>query len=995
MFTRHRWPAFLTVIATIALLLSVLLPAASPVAATTSIYLQRTLVGSGDNLTVTGYGFTPQDNVLVYADFHLQGATRRVQTVVTSNGAGAFTATITIPAYTTPGVYRLSASDLHRHTAAQSFIVLPVVFVQAGGATSTVTVVAGHRFFLRAGGFKAGETVKLTATFPLYNGNATTVGKNEPADKNGSLWDVLLQVPFDAKQGTVTLTATGQTSSKKANANVDVVYRPVIALSSNVVRPGGSITITGSGFVPGATIKVSITIPRNGSTTESLTTTAHADQYGSFSASIFIPSNARPGTYSVTASGSVAGFRASLPLTVTINPTISLSTGSAFPGQTIVITGGGYSAGVQVTVGATFPLFGGGTRTVSTTAQTNGNGSFSTGLSIPRNAAAGAVTVTARGPNGQASAQLSVKRLFVSISVSPASVIPGGTVTIKGYGYLPNARVDVGVTVTLTNGSKQTLTTPATTNGQGQFTATLHIPGNASGGTFTVTAKSQASGRSATAHLTVARLVPSIVAVPTTAIPGTQVTISGFGFAAGQTITVYLGAQKLGTASTNGNGQFTLKVTIPNEVASGTYRLSAASSGGRTATIDLTVNRRVSTHYYFASFYTGAGYHEYLAFLNPSAIRARVTITYEINNGTTRSKTLNINAHSRFTEDVNADLGFHISAGAVVAADVPIVATRVVYHGTDGAVTPGATSPSTVWYLANGNTGKGYREYLAIANPNTGGVQVVVTFYPAHHRAFTIYRNLAPTSRTTISVNRFVRKDAVGLRLTSNGGVVANRSTFIDHGMTSKIGVTAPQRTWYFAAGPSSGSARNWIGAMNPTNHRAYVTLHAYGPFGLELGTARGWLKPHARVGYLINRLAGQPDAAVVLQASRSIIAEQTTYIGRMHNASTDTFGAPSPARTWVFAFANTGGSQSDVLTLFNPNPVPIPVVVDFMTSSGGTVERTYIVGPLAHRRVYVDSVEPNAQLGLVVASNYPFVALNRASFNHGLGSDTSPGVHL
>jgi hypothetical protein len=65
------------------------------------------------------------------------------------------------------------------------------------------------------------------------------------------------------------------------------------------------------------------------------------------------------------------------------------------------------------------------------------------------------------------------------------------------------------------------------------------------------------------------------------------------------------------------------------------------------------------------------------------------------------------------------------------------------------------------------------------------------------------------------------------------------------------------------------------------------------------------------------------------------------------------------------------------------------------MTTSGSTVQRTYVVAPFAHQRVDVGSVEPNAQLGIAAASNYQFVAMNRAFFAGGLGSMTSSGIHL
>jgi hypothetical protein len=507
-----------------------------------------------------------------------------------------------------------------------------------------------------------------------------------------------------------------------------------------------------------------------------------------------------------------------------------------------------------------------------------------------------------------------------------------------------------------------------------------------------VTGKS-ATGTSASTRLIVGKLAPSVVAVPTTAAPGTPVTVKGFGFAAGEGVTLSFAGQKVGSVSTNGSGQFSATFTVPGGTASGSYPVAASSASGRRAGITLRVTRSISTHYYFASLYTGSGYHEYLAFLNPTETRAQVSIQYQKTTGQTVSKSITINPHTRMTEDVNADVGVHVSAGAAVAADVPIVAERVVYHGSDGSVVPGVSAPSKVWYFANGNTSHHYREYVAVQNPNSQPIQIQVHFLPTHHAQFTITRTMPATSRTTIKVSTYVPKDAVGVIVTSSAPIVANRSIFIRHGMTSKIGVAAPGHHWYFAAGPGNNAARNWIGAINPFNRWSYLTLHAYNGSGQEVGTIKQWLRPFARVGYLMNKQAHAANVAVAISASAGIIAEQTTYAGGMHDASTDTLGIPTPAKSFAFAFANTGGGQGDRLSLFNPNLTSIPVVVQFMTSGGQVSSRTYVVSPLAHLAVDVGSVAPNAQLGLVAASNDPFVALNRAWYGNGSGAMTSTGI--
>lgn len=156
------------------------------------------------------------------------------------------------------------------------------------------------------------------------------------------------------------------------------------------------------------------------------------------------------------------------PLKVSIHPALSLTPGVASPGQDVLVSGGGFSANASVTLSATFPLYGGGSRTVTVTAHTNGSGAFSARLPVPANAAAAMVTVTAQGPNGWASAQLRSQAVQARIVASPATAAPGSTITVSRSGYLGGTQIDVSVTVKLTNGSTQTLSARATTKGSGQ-----------------------------------------------------------------------------------------------------------------------------------------------------------------------------------------------------------------------------------------------------------------------------------------------------------------------------------------------------------------------------------------------------------------------------------------------------------------------------------------------------------------------------------------------
>jgi hypothetical protein len=582
-----------------------------------------------------------------------------------------------------------------------------------------------------------------------------------------------------------------------------------------------------------------------------------------------------------------------------------------------------------------------------------------------------------------------------ALTVTPIAVIPGGMAVAKGTAFPSGSAVTITVPIKLTTGATQTVKAAATADGKGNFKATLHIPNAAGGGKFTVTAKA-AGGQTVTATLTIAVLKPSIVVVPTEAVPGTPITVNGFGFSAGAKVTITLAGQTLGTATTDSSGRFKATFTVPANLATSMYTLKAMASGGRQAAINVRVFRQIATHFYFASVYTGHSYHESLVFINTTAIQAQVHITYQRTSGQPLTKTVAVPAHARFTENVNNDIGANVSASAVVATDVPIAAERMVFYRADGAIDPGTTNPSNVWYFTNGNTTHFYHEYIAIQNPSNAQVQVTVHLYPTHSAPRAITRTMPAQSRTTVNVNQYVH-DAVGIVVTSNGPVVANRTEYIHNGISSKTGVTGPETHWYFASGQRSNENgywnRHWIGVVNTTGNWSHLMLHAYGAGGLELGTVSRMLRPYAREGFLMNQVAGQRDVAVAVTTSEPSIVEQLTFLNYNHAQNTDSYGVTVPGTSAQFANATTWPGQDNLLSIFNPNLTPIPVVVQYLNTRGGTTQQTYVIAPFAHVMIDVGKVLPNAQLGLLVASNDPFVALDRQVIFNGSGAMTTVGT--
>ncbi len=955
-----------------------------------SLALTPNPIRPGAELSISGTGFVPKSQVSLSVPLtRTDGASVTLAKTVQGGDHGDFTTQVNLPSAVKTGSYTVTATDQFSEVHASAHL---AITISPTLAAAPRTPGPGGAVTLTGSGFTANAQVQISATVPLYEGGTQALSQTATTNGQGA-FTAQVRLPGHAAARAVQFSAVGPNG--RAAATVTVHSIPTrIGVSPTPVRPGSSLTIHGSGYPAGDTATVSMRIRLTDGSSRLLSTKVTANGSGDFSASLTLPGNTRVGTYSLIAVSGATGRAPRAGVRVAVNAHISLQPGTIKPGQMVTVTGDGFSAHVSVTLKATIPLYGGGAKTVQTTATTNASGQFTARIHFPANAAAGSLRVIAQGPNSQTTAQLQVGRVTATIAVSPPAAIPGASVRVTGQGYPADDTVSVRAQVATSSGT-QTLSQTAKTDAQGRFTASLRVPANATAGTFTVAARSETSGRVPTTRLKIVTVPTSLIAAPTTAAPGTAVTLNGFGFAAGESVTVTLNGQALGTATANSSGNFTTRVTVPAATASGSFTLAATGSAAHSAKATLVVNRRVATHFYFASLFTGKDRAVSLTFLNPTQIRARVQITYQLKGGGTKSKTVSVAAHARATENVNADLGANISASATVAADVPIAAERLMYVRHSGAVTPGARAPAQRWYFANGNTIGNYRVYIAVQNPNNASVQVNLRLLPTHSKPFTVTRTMPPNSRTTFKINNYVKHDAVGTLVTANMPIVANRTIFVHHGMTSKLGITQPQRTWYFAAGPRDSRAHHWIGVINPAGQSVQLTLHAYGPNGQELGSVHGTLRAGARAGYLMNKLAHQTDVSVVITTSLPIVAEQTTYVGSGHNASTDSMGVPGAAKSWAFAAVNTTAGSADGLDLFNPSLTPAPIVVQFMTASGTVVQRTYVVSPLAHRHVDVTSVMPNAQLGMVASSSQPFVAMNRLFFNNRAGSATSHGVQM
>jgi hypothetical protein len=298
-----------------------------------------------------------------------------------------------------------------------------------------------------------------------------------------------------------------------------------------------------------------------------------------------------------------------------------------------------------------------------------------------------------------------------------------------------------------------------------------------------------------------------------------------------------------------GNGRehgFLLRSDVPIVAERATYFAAWVGSagqvdGGHSALGATSAARR----WLFAEGFTGGGFQEYLSLVNPSVTETAHVVVWlhkvRIEN--------DLPPRARATLDVNAAVGPDQELGAEVSSSVPIVAERPIYfsrqiaaagHVDGGHVALGATAPSEQWWFAEGYTGAGFQEYLAIVNPSDSPTSSDVTAFLENGDLRRITVGVSPHGRSTIDVVRMVGAGhEVALRVAARSGVLAERPSYfrrpigaagpIDGGHDA-FGAKAPAPTWLFAEGHTGGAFQEYLTVLNPGPKGATVPVRVIFP---------------------------------------------------------------------------------------------------------------------------------------------------------------------
>ncbi|MGD0353425.1 MAG: IPT/TIG domain-containing protein [Dehalococcoidia bacterium] len=381
--------------------------------------------------------------------------------------------------------------------------------------------------------------------------------------KSGNLsgdGSVSFTVP-DTAGGNHIVTVDNPTGTQVLSDTFSVLPSLSVSPDSGVV--GDEITVSGKGFLVSEN---NIVVSYDGT---SVKTGIAAGNTGSWETTFSLPASAK-GSRTVDASGQTTKASDVPDVTVTINPTISMTPVSGNVGTSVTVSGTGFGKSeesIQVT-------YDGASAKTGLSADTKG--SWSAVFNIP-NSTKGGHTIDASGASTNAGDVPDLTFIVSSaVTVKPASGSVGDAITVAGCGF---GGSESGITITLDG---NIVKSDIVANSEGCWNSSMTVPSTTAGNHVI-----DAYGASTTAsEVADTKLVvlSKMTLEPAEGHVGSNIAINGAGFGAGKVVTLkYDSTALVNEYTTDDKGNFQASLVAPKSPG-GKHNLTATDAGGASAT---------------------------------------------------------------------------------------------------------------------------------------------------------------------------------------------------------------------------------------------------------------------------------------------------------------------------------------------------------------------------------------------------------------------------
>jgi len=360
------------------------------------------------------------------------------------------------------------------------------------------------------------------------------------------------------KSGTYYIYATYSTMSQiLAVVSFTVEATGAITIDNTSGPVGTEVTITGQDYGD----EEDIAVKYDGTSLSIESGDTDTDNDGEFVCKVVIPESAS-GNHTISVSG--ADSNAEATASFAIEPVMTSAPSSGVTGTSITVSGTGFKASTDTTI-----TFGDDAATV---AATDLKGNFSTSFAAPKKST-GSYTIEAN--DGTNSKETSFDITTTSLILNPVSGEKDSTVTVTGSGFLPDKAITISFKIAESNAP--TVATP-TSDSSGGFTTSFEVPVSEVN-VYKVIASDGTNSNEAdfSVVLDVSGDISPDTSVNSPGYIGTELTVSGSGFIAGETVTIEYDGDKVTTATVGPepDRSFSAKFEVP-ESGPGEHTVTAS-----------------------------------------------------------------------------------------------------------------------------------------------------------------------------------------------------------------------------------------------------------------------------------------------------------------------------------------------------------------------------------------------------------------------------------
>src|SRR5699024_2122949 len=375
-----------------------------------------------------------------------------------------------------------------------------------------------------------------------------------------------------------------------------------VSLDTNQVWPGGTVTVTGSGFTPNTELVVSLVENEIDVTEGPQLDTVTTDSDGAFSVTVTIPEETQPRDYNVEVYDEADNHNYGVPLDVLddsdveVDPSVYASPLSGPSGSTVAISGSGYTPYGEIDL-SLMPKAGGEAITLDSVTASS-NGMLETEYSLPDSIENGVYVLTAVDVRSGEETTNEFNVTDVTLKVDPETIpeeefalepSEGGGVTHIVEGLEPGTEVNFNVGNAYN--PMEDLSGSATADDLGIAEYTVYDnDGSIYVGGYGTTVTLNDGTQVAQGNFEVTSEDPQVSLPSDPIAPGESTSLWGRNITPDADVTMNWELGETMTDQADSQGQFTHEIVVPDEAEAGTYEIEVIDEEtGNSAIVELTV----------------------------------------------------------------------------------------------------------------------------------------------------------------------------------------------------------------------------------------------------------------------------------------------------------------------------------------------------------------------------------------------------------------------